>query len=318
VRVTHAHEEGSVPTRAPVDELVRVEQHDPDHDRKRNDRHATNVPVCEGHGPVSGGVFSSAVNPAREAGIEGGVSAAADVLPFLPELSAMSAVMGPARATRATGVPMTDDAEGLVRRAAAGDPEAFRALFVRHKGDVSRLVYRMLNAPADLEDVVQEVFVQVFRSLKDFRGQSKFSTWLHRVTVNVVLMHRRSARSRPVLAEELPGELVADAGQALPDDEVDRRERMRAFQRLLSRLADKKRIVFVLHELEGMSPAEIADVVGAPVLTVRTRLFYARRELEAMFGEEPTLAGLATEPCSPEAAPVSASVRPRPQKAGDS
>jgi RNA polymerase sigma-70 factor (ECF subfamily) len=200
---------------------------------------------------------------------------------------------------------MTDDAEGLVRRAGAGDPEAFRALFVRHKGDVSRLVYRMLNAPADLDDVVQEVFVQVFRSLKDFRGQSKFSTWLHRVTVNVVLMHRRSARSRPVLAEELPGELVADAGQTLPDEEVDRRERMRAFQRLLARLAEKKRIVFVLHELEGMSPTEIAEVVGAPVLTVRTRLFYARRELEAMLGEEPSLAGLATD------APATSANEPR-------
>jgi RNA polymerase sigma-70 factor (ECF subfamily) len=134
----------------------------------------------------------------------------------------------------------------------------------------------------------------VFRSLKDFRGQAKFSTWLHRVTVNVVLMHRRSARSRPVLTEELPGEIVADDGQTLPDEDVDRLERMRAFQRLLSKLADKKRVVFVLHELEGMSPAEIADVVGAPVLTVRTRLFYARRELEAMLSEEPTLAALAT------------------------
>ena len=77
---------------------------------------------------------------------------------------------------------------------------------------------------------------------------------------------------------------------------------MRAFQRLLARLADKKRVVFVLHELEGMTPSEIADVVGAPVLTVRTRLFYARRELEAMLAEEPTLAPLATaasEPSTP-------------------
>src|SRR5205823_11217502 len=102
------------------------------------------------------------------------------------------------------------DEELIVRRAAAGDAEAFRTLFLRHRSDVARLVYRMLNAPSDLEDVVQEVFVQVFRSLKDFRGQSKLSTWLHRVTVNVVLMHRRSARSRPVLTEEVPNELVAD------------------------------------------------------------------------------------------------------------
>ena len=180
----------------------------------------------------------------------------------------------------------------LVKRAAAGDAEAFRGIFQRHKQDVSRLVYRMLPVTSDLDDVVQEVFVQVFRSLKDFRGQSKFTTWLHRVTVNVVLMHRRSARSRPVLTEEAPGDLIADHNQSLPDEDAERQERMRAFQRLLARLADKKRVVFVLHELEGVSPAEIAEIVGAPVLTVRTRLFYARREIEEMLGDEPSLANL--------------------------
>lgn len=186
-----------------------------------------------------------------------------------------------------------DTEEVLVARAASGEANAFRALFVRHRSEVARLVYRMLSAPADLEDVVQEVFVQVFRSLKDFRGQAKFSTWLHRVTVNVVLMHRRAARSRPVLTEEISSDRIEDGAQALPDEDVERRERVRAFQRLLGRLADKKRIVFVLHELEGMSPGEIADVVGAPVLTVRTRLFYARRELESMLREEPSLVSLA-------------------------
>lgn len=194
---------------------------------------------------------------------------------------------------RDAGPPQVVPEEGaLVERAASGDASAFRTLFQRHRGDVARLVYRMLNAPADLEDVVQEVFVQVFRSLKDFRGQAKLSTWIHRVTVNVVLMHRRSAKSRPVLTEEAPGDLVADADSALPDEETERRERMRAFGRLLERLADKKRLVFVLHELEGLAPAEIAEIVGAPVLTVRTRLFYARRELEAMMHEEPTLSGI--------------------------
>ncbi len=182
--------------------------------------------------------------------------------------------------------------EGLLRRAGAGDAAAFKEIFVRHRADVARLVYRMLSAPADLEDVVQEVFVQVYRSLKDFRGQSKFSTWLHRVTVNVVLMHRRSAKSRPVLTEEAPGDLVPDDRQPLPDEDAERCERMRAFQRLLARLAEKKRVVFVLHELEGLAPTEIADIVGAPVLTVRTRLFYARRELEAMLPDEPALANL--------------------------
>jgi RNA polymerase sigma-70 factor (ECF subfamily) len=287
-----------VPTRAPVDELVRVEDDDSQHDRKRDDRHGANVAPSGPPGLVSGSVLShtdAGVNPGEPPRIEGDVTAAADVLPFLrarPTGPHMTREPSLDRAARPEGRDASDS-DDVVRRAAAGEPAAFRTLFVRHKSDVARLVYRMLNAPADLEDVVQEVFVQVFRSLKDFRGQAKFSTWLHRVTVNVVLMHRRAARSRPVLAEELPGEIVADDHQTLPDEDVDRRERMRAFQRLLGKLADKKRVVFVLHELEGMSPAEIAEVVGAPVLTVRTRLFYARRELEAMLAEEPTLAGLA-------------------------
>jgi RNA polymerase sigma-70 factor (ECF subfamily) len=179
----------------------------------------------------------------------------------------------------------------LVARAAAGDTAAFRKVYERHRADVARLAYRMLGPRADLEDVIQEVFVQVFKSLRDFRGQSRFSTWLHRVTVNVVLMHRRSARSRPVFTDPISGDAVG-SDDVPPDEDVERRERVRAFGRLLARLPDKKRIVFVLHELEGLSPAEIAQIVGAPVLTVRTRLFYARRDLEAMLADEPALASL--------------------------
>jgi RNA polymerase sigma-70 factor (ECF subfamily) len=184
------------------------------------------------------------------------------------------------------------DEDKLIERAAADDTAAFRELYNRHRADVARLVYRMLGGRGDLEDVIQEVFVQVHKSLKDFRGQSKLSTWLHRVTVNVVLMHRRAARSRPVFADEPLGEGLVHGADVAPDEDAERRERVRAFSRLLDRLADKKRIVFVLHELEGIAPAEIAKIVGAPVLTVRTRLFYARREIEAMLADEPSLAGL--------------------------
>lgn len=180
----------------------------------------------------------------------------------------------------------------LVARARKGDAAAFREIFVRHRSDVSRLVYRMIGPRADLEDVVQEVFLQVHRSLKDFRGQSKFTTWLHRVTVNVVLMYRRSARSRPVFADEPASDDRPDERLA-PDEDAARLERLRAFRRLLDRLPEKKRTVFVLHEIEGMAPADIAKAVGAPVLTVRTRLFYARRELAEMLREEPTLAAFA-------------------------
>jgi RNA polymerase sigma-70 factor, ECF subfamily len=182
----------------------------------------------------------------------------------------------------------TPDADDLVARCRQGEREAFRELFVRHRADVVRLVYRMLGPRADVEDVVQDVFLQVYRSLRDFRGDAKFSTWLHRVTVNVVLMARRAAKSRPTH----DGTLDDDAPQldgVLPDEDASRRERLRAFQRCIDRLPEKKRVVFILHELEGLPAAEIASVVGAPVLTVRTRLFYARRELARFMYDEPAL-----------------------------
>ena len=187
-----------------------------------------------------------------------------------------------------------EDSEELVARCQAGDRVAFRDLFRRHRTDVARLVQRMLGPTADLDDVVQEVFFQVHRSIKDFRGQARFSTWLYRVTVNVVLMQRRAAKSRPILVEAPEG-LTPSATSLAPDDDAARRARVTAFARLLERLSEKKRTVFVLHELEGLSAAEISEIVDAPVLTVRTRLFYARKELAEMLRDEPSLAALADE-----------------------
>ena len=197
-------------------------------------------------------------------------------------------------APRGSKLSSAVDPQDLVERCRAGDAEAFREIFRQYRSEVARLVHRMLGRSADLEDIVQEVFLQVHRSIRDFQGKARFSTWLYRVTVNVVLMHRRAAKSRPVFSVAPDGLVPADA-RALPDDQVARLRRGRAFYRLLDRLSDKKRTVFVLHELEGMAPSEIAKVVGAPVLTVRTRLFYARRELLTMIREEPALASLASE-----------------------
>jgi RNA polymerase sigma-70 factor (ECF subfamily) len=183
---------------------------------------------------------------------------------------------------------------GIVERCQRGEAEAFRQLFREHHADVARLAQRMLGRSTDLEDIVQEVFLQVHRSIRDFRHGARFSTWLYRVTVNVVLMHRRAAKSRPVFGEP-PETAVAVDRRPFADEQLERQRRVRAFHRLLDRLSEKKRLVFVLHELEGLAPGEIAKIVESPVLTVRTRLFYARRELLAMLAEEPSLAGIASE-----------------------
>ncbi len=200
----------------------------------------------------------------------------------------------PARAGRLVGVTDALEVDEVVWRAQRGDRVAFGELFRRHRSDVARLVFRMLGPTSDADDVIQEVFLQVHRSLGEFRGQAKFSTWLHRVTVNVVLMVRRAARSRPVFVGEPLADQEPDRGLA-PDEGAARQARIEAFRRLLDRLPDKKRTVFILLEIEGLPPAEIAEIVGAPVLTVRTRLFYARRELAEMMRDEPALAQLAEE-----------------------
>jgi RNA polymerase sigma-70 factor (ECF subfamily) len=209
-----------------------------------------------------------------------------------------------------------DGVDPVVRRAQGGEEAAFNELFRRHRGDVTRIVTRVLGASAEVEDVVQDVFIHVYRSLPKFRGDSKFTTWLYRLTVNVTRMHLRRGRSRPRFAD-VP---VPDAPRdSTPPDRPDliheRAERMRALESLLDRLSEKKRTVLVLHDLEGMPAKDIAEIVEAPVLTVRTRLFYARKELFAALADDPHLASVVESflpdlPGKPRAAESAAKVAP--------
>ncbi len=227
-----------------------------------------------------------------------------------PPLAGLHGTLQPffAKATRDVPVwracPMNPpEIQALIGRVQQGDRLAFRDLFRRFQGDVTRLIARMMGPTPDLEDLVQDVFIQVNRSIGEYQGKAKFSTWLHGVTVNVVLMARRSAKARPPLresykvregqgGEELLGRLP-DKG-LLPDEEAHYQERMRAFRRCLDRLSDKKRAVFTLYELEGLTSAEVGAALEIPALTVRTRLFYARQEMSAFMREEPSLVELAS------------------------
>ena len=180
----------------------------------------------------------------------------------------------------------------VVARAQAGDEAAFQELFVQHRELVARVVHRVMGPSPELEDVVQDVFVHVYRSLKNFRGDSKFTTWLYRLTANVTKMHLRRKRSRPRIVDVPVPEGRSEAPGEQPDAAVERNERVAALYRLVDRLSEKKRTVLVLHDFEGLSAKEIGEIVEAPVLTVRTRLFYARKELYAALMEEPALAAV--------------------------
>lgn len=189
----------------------------------------------------------------------------------------------------------TPPIDPIVQRCLDGDERAFRDLFVRHRNDVGRIVFRVMGPSPDLEDVVQEVFVHVYRSLRSFRGEAKLSTWLHRLAVNVTLMHLRRARSRPRFADVAVPEAPQDPDAGSPQQLAERAERVRALYRALETLTEKKRTVFVLHDLEGLAAKDVSEIVGAPVLTVRTRLFYARREVLAALAREPSLGAVAEE-----------------------
>lgn len=184
--------------------------------------------------------------------------------------------------------------EALIRQAQTGDEAAFEALFRRHRGDVTRLVFRLLGPTPEVDDVVQDVFVHVYRSLPSFRGDAKFSTWLYRLTTNVVRMHLRRARSRPRFADVEVPEATAPEGAFGdgPETATERNERLAALRRVIDTLPEKKRTVLVLHDLQGLPAKEIAAIVEAPVLTVRTRLFYARKALYSALTAEPALASL--------------------------
>jgi RNA polymerase sigma-70 factor (ECF subfamily) len=187
------------------------------------------------------------------------------------------------------------DEDRLIAQAALGDTVAFRQLYEHHRAQVARVVCRMLSLRSGIEDVIEEVFVQLYESLRHFRGQSDFRTWIYRVTVQVVLLSGRAARNGPAFASEPHADSSRRTSEVVLDGNAGRHERVRAFERLLSRLDGEKRIVFVLHELEEIAPGEIAKIVGAPVLRVQRQILDARREIEAMLAEEPLPDGVQDE-----------------------
>ena len=187
-----------------------------------------------------------------------------------------------------------DPDRALVERALSGDESAFKQLFTRHRDDASRVVYRMLGPSPEVEDVVQDVFLHVYRSLHTFRGDSRFSTWLYRLAVNVTRMHLRRRKSRPRFADvDVPETPSGDQRILDPGEEVDQRMRIRALYEVLDTLSEKKREVLVLHDFDGVVAKEIAETLDIPVLTVRTRLFYARKELYVAMRSHPALQSIA-------------------------
>lgn len=183
----------------------------------------------------------------------------------------------------------------LAARAAAGDQPAFEAIVARYQARVFRLAWRLTGNDGDAADAMQETFLQVYRALGGFRGDSQFSTWLYRIATNAALMLRRARARRP--AESLdtflpcfdargvhtatPEQLQAAAGV---EERLDRQRLAEKARAAIERLPDTYRDAFVLRDLEEMTTAEVAEILGLDPAAVRQRVHRARMMLRGYLG----------------------------------
>ena len=169
----------------------------------------------------------------------------------------------------------------LARRAAAGDTAAFEQLYAQHHRRVYSLCLRMLGNASQAEDMTQEAFLQVYKKIGSFRGDSAFTTWLHRLTVNQVLMH---FRKRGVKLEHTSEEgdftnvIETPIQSTRRISMVDRL----ALEKAISELPPGYRTVFVLHDVEGYEHEEIANLLGVSIGTSKSQLHKARMRLREL------------------------------------
>ena len=179
--------------------------------------------------------------------------------------------------------PLSDHA--LAIAAAGGDMAAFEQLYARHNRRVYSLCLRMTQNVAEAEDLAQEAFIQLFRKIGSFRGESAFTTWLHRLTVNQVLMHfrKRSVKLERTTEEgETPVQVVRGTENPNKMPVLDRI----SLERALTQLPPGYRSVFVLHDIEGHEHDEIAKILGVAVGTSKSQLHKARMKLRRLLKKE--------------------------------
>jgi RNA polymerase sigma-70 factor (ECF subfamily) len=182
--------------------------------------------------------------------------------------------------------------EELVARSIRGDAESFNQLVLRWERPIYALAYRTIGREEDARDVCQETFLRAFRALPRFRGQAKFSSWLYRIAINLCRDWMRRERRAPMV--QLPEDadvrdlaVAAEPSESI-EDLVARKEMTGLVKRAMALLPEDQRTAIVLKEYHGLTFQEIADLVGCPLSTVKTRLYQGltvlRRELATSAG----------------------------------
>ncbi len=174
----------------------------------------------------------------------------------------------------------------LIDRCQRNDPEACNELLSRFNGRIFNMAFRILGEESSAEDALQETLLNVYRGLRSFRGQSKVSTWIGRITINVCLgmLRKNRGRQHVDLDDDLIRGLRADTtAYTDPLEHTSRAELLKIIEDAFSRMAAKQRIVVRLHDIEGYTIHQISRIVCCPLGTIKSRLFYGRQEFKSIF-----------------------------------
>ena len=173
---------------------------------------------------------------------------------------------------------------GLLRLAGSGDNEAFRTLVDNHKPAVHRTCMGFVHSSADAEDITQEVFMEVFRSLKEFRGDSEFSTWLYRITVNKSLNYLRT-KSRSTIFDLMGNDKPvkysepAAGGESYPDRHLLDKDKEDAIKHALEKLPLKQKTALILSKYDDLPNMEIAEIMQLSLSSVESLIFRAKKNM---------------------------------------
>jgi len=195
-------------------------------------------------------------------------------------VTSLPIILSPPAVNTETIEPGAPDFE-LAKLAALGNIAAFEILYERYHRRTYSLCLRMTSSQTESEDLTQEVFIQLFRKVGSFRGESAFSTWLHRLTVNQVLMHfrRRSVKNEKTSEDgEIPEQIVPGTENQLKMPVLDRI----ALKRAIDQLPPGYKSAFVLHDVQGYEHEEVARILGISVGTSKSQLHKARLKLRGL------------------------------------
>ncbi|MGB1259642.1 MAG: RNA polymerase sigma factor [Akkermansiaceae bacterium] len=178
----------------------------------------------------------------------------------------------------------------LVRKAQAGDTKAFDRLVTLHRGKIYAMIVNMVKNEADAWDLAQEAFIKAWKALSKFEARARFSTWLFRISHNVVYdwLRKRRIQSEGELNDEIldadridPGAATSPHLDPRPDEAMEQREARDRIRAAIAKLSEEHREVILLREVQGMDYKEIAEATGSSMGTVMSRIHYARKKLQA-------------------------------------